>query len=897
MAAILKSVLAVFAVAAMPVSVAGAELPEYGIQSSSVSLSTTQAGAHPDLTVRLDVKTDPATGAAFAGTRDVGVDLPPGLVAAPSKFPTCPIGTFLASVALSETSPCPIDSQVGLINLGLRIGENVVVPEALYNLPPDDDEVARFGFFPPGRPTILDFRIGPEDGYRLHAELHGLPDFFLMNSAEAVVWGIPSDPAHDAQRLTPYESNECQYPCQAPGGSRPSDFPPIPLLTNPTWCGPAVAGFALTSYALPGETFEDSAGMPPIGGCERVPFAPAVDLSSTTGVTDSPSGIGFELRLPSDGFEGPDALVSSALQRLAISLPMGYALNPAAAAGLAACGRGEVGLLGADPAIFDDRPAICPPASKLGIASIQTPMLADALQGGVYLATPREDRSHSLVPLYLVAEGDGMVVKLRGRLVLDPGSGRVEVLFDELPPLPVSELSVDFGAGGDGLLTTPQTCGTHRGEVDISASSGAATAQPISLDTARGPGGAACNPQPFSPRLIAGTTAPVAGAPSPFVLRIDRAPGEQHLRQFEVALPRGLLPDVSDVATCAAAAGSAGTCPSSSRVGSASILAGAGSTPLRMPESAAAPAPVYLTGPEAGAPFGLVTSVPAQLGPFDLGRVVVRAAIQVNPRTAQVEVRSQPLPQVLDGVPIDYRRLRLELDRPGFIRNPTSCARSRIVATMSAVEGGRVSPSTSFQVGSCDRLRFHPRLSLGLRGAMGRGGHPALAIRLESPAGSESISRLSVLLPATELLDMHHIKDVCSRENMARRRCGRGSAYGRAAVSSPLFARPLRGPVRLRESRGRLPNLVASVHGEVGLDLVGQVESLRGRVQVTFGDLPDAPFRHLDLSLAGGENGLLVNTADLCRADTRATVAVTGQNGTRRVRETRLAPGCRQKQP
>jgi hypothetical protein len=887
-----KLTLAILAVASMPLAVTYAAQSEYGIESTAVNLTTLQAGAHPDLAVRVDLSTDPATDAAFAGTRDVSVDLPAGFIAAPSKFPTCPLAGFLAITAPSESAPCPIESQVGVVNLSLRgVDQNVFFPEALYNLPPGDGAVARFGFLAGATPRILDFRVGPEDGYRLHAELRGLPDIFLLNSAEAVVWGVPSDPSHDAQRLTPFESLECGYPCRAPGGSRPSEFPPIPLMSNPTWCGRSRAGFALTSYALPGEVFADTADVPPIGSCEEVPFAPSATLGGTTLSADWSSGFGFGLTLPEDGSEGPGALVNSALRRLVLSFPSGYLLNPAAAPGLVACSGSQVGLLQADRSVFDGRPAGCPAASKLATAAIETPMLADGLQGSVYLATPRGDPSHSLVPLYLVAEGNGMVVKLAGRLVLDSGTGQVQARFDDLPPLPISGLSLDFESGRGGLLTTPATCGSHRGEVHLYAWSGAEARLPVTLETREEPGGAPCEPRPFSPRLVAGTTSPLAGAPSPFVLRIDRAAGERHLRRFEVTLPPGLLPDISRVTRCDAIAARAGSCPSSSQVGSASILAGSRPSPLRMPTADDAPAPVYLAGPEAGAPLSLVAVVPVHAGPFDLGRVVVRAPVYVDRRTAQVTVRSQPLPQLLEGVPIDYRRLRIQLDRPDFIRNPTSCALSHIVSELTAVDGGPASPSSSFSVAGCERLRFRPRLTLGLRGASGRGGHPALTVRLRSPAGSENISRLSVLLPATELLDMRNVSGICTRDRLARRACGRRSVYGRAGVSSQLLSRPLDGPIHLRESDTRLPDLVASLDGEVDLELVGRVGSPRGRIRVTFGDLPDASFRRLDLTLAGGRRGLLVNVTDLCRADPRATVVATGQNGKRRIVRPRLAVG------
>ena len=49
--------------------------------------------------------------------------------------------------------------------------------------------------------------------------------------------------------------------------------------------------------------------------------------------------------------------------------------------------------------------------------------------------------------------------------------------------------------------------------------------------------------------------------------------------------------------------------------------------------------------------------VPAQAGPFDLGLVVNRAAIYVDPETALATIVTDPLPQMLEGVPITYRTL------------------------------------------------------------------------------------------------------------------------------------------------------------------------------------------------------------------------------------------------
>jgi hypothetical protein len=891
---IARCVVTVCALALVPAAAAHAASSEYGIQSTAVSLSTAAAGAHPDLSLRVDLKTDPVTGAAVAGTRDVAVDLPPGLIAAPAKFPVCPVEPFFRTLETGEEPPCPVESQVGVVNLGIFTGDTTgVLPEPLYNLPPADGAPARFGFFISLVPQILEFSVRPEDGYRLHAEIHGALDFYVMNSAEAVVWGVPSDPAHDTLRMTPAEAGECGYACHAPGNSRPSPFPAVPLTTNPTWCGGATVQFATTTYARPGDIFRDTAEIPAIGGCEGLAFGPTAEVAATTTTVDSPTGLRLHLHMPREGFETAGALAPSALRGLVVSLPSGYSLNPAAAAHIGVCSERQVGLLDDQPPVFDNAPSDCPQDSSIGTASISTPILGEDLRGAIYLATPGDNPSNSLVGLYLVAERGGVIVKLAGRLVLDPSSDRLEARFDDLPPLPISDVSVEFERSGVGLLTTPLTCGTHQGNVSFHGWSGRTTTQAIPLPTESSPSGVPCGPPPFHPGLIAGTTTAVAGSTSPLEVRIERAPGEQNLSRFDVTLPPGLLPDIAKVQICTAP--STGACPAASQVGSVSILAGAGPAPLRIPEPGSASAPIYLAGPEGGAPFSLVTDVPVRAGPFDLGHVAVRARLYLDPRTAQATVRSEPLPQVVDGIPIAYRQLRLTLDRAGFIRNPTSCRGMRISSTMTGAEGGKAAPSSRFRVGSCRDLRFHPRLAIALGGSTGRGGHPSLSMHLRGAAGGENLSRLSVLLPATELLDTRHVSGVCSAAPFGGDRgCGFKAVYGHATVSSSLLAQPLRGPVYLSSSARRLPDLAASVTGPISLTLVGRVDSVGGRLRVIFANLPDAPLTELQLGLVGARRGLLVNDANLCQANPRATVVFTGQNGRRRVLTSPVRTSCRQ---
>ena len=72
-------------------------------------------------------------------------------------------------------------------------------------------------------------------------------------------------------------------------------------------------------------------------------------------------------------------------------------------------------------------------------------------------------------------------------------------------------------------------------------------------------------------------------------------------------------------------------------------------------------------------------------GPFDAGTVVVRDALTLNPVTGEVEVdgsASDPIPHILQGIPLNVRDLRVYVDRPDFTLNATSCEDEQTRATL-----------------------------------------------------------------------------------------------------------------------------------------------------------------------------------------------------------------------
>jgi hypothetical protein len=406
-----------------------------------------------------------------------------------------------------------------------------------------------------------------------------------------------------------------------------------------------------------------------------------------------------------------------------------------------------------------------------------------------------------------------------------------------------------------------------------------------------------CN-QGFSPSLKAGVTDPVAGKYSPFVFDLTRPDGQQALRGFELKLPDGELAKIKGVPLCSDADASAATCPQGSRIGSVQATTGPGPDPFTLPEPGKAQPQIYLAGPYKGAPFSVVTEVPAQAGPFDLGTLAVRLGLDVEPETGRAVVKADPLPQFFEGVGIAYRHLHAIVDRPEFNLNPTDCREMAVTADVTSTQGTVAHPQARFQVDGCKALKFKPKLSLKLTGGTKRADYPALTAVLKARKGDANIAFTSVALPHSEFLAQEHIGTICTRKQFAADTCPKASVYGKAKAITPLLDKPLSGSVYLRSSDHPLPDVVAKLGGQLEIDLVGRIDSKNGGIRATFESVPDAPVSKFVLQMRGGKKGLFTNSTDICRGSHRATVQMKAQNG----RATRLRPrlvsgGCAKKKP
>jgi hypothetical protein len=564
---------------------------------------------------------------------------------------------------------------------------------------------------------------------------------------------------------------------------------------------------------------------------------------------------------------------------------------------------------------FSPEAPSCPNASKIGSVEVTTPLLEEPLPGAVYLAAQHDNPFHSLMAIYIVINDPerGILVKLPGHVEPDPQTGQLTTTVEESPQLPFEEFHLHFFKGDRAPLRTPPTCGKYEttteltpySHVEVNEAGEEFEATPIAkpadpYEITQAPGGGNCptsaSQEPNAPHFSAGTTNPTAGAYSPFVLKLSRQDGSQELHGLNVTLPPGLTGKLAGVGECSeaqiaaakareregqgAAERESPSCPASTEVGTVDVAAGAGPSPFHVAGHA------YLAGPYRGAPLSMVIVTPAVAGPFDLGTVVVRAGLYVNPETAQITVKSDPIPTILDGIPLDVRSIAVDVSRNRFTLNPTNCEAHSIDATALTVLEQSAALTEPFQVGGCRALAFKPHLAISLKGATRRAGHPALRAVLTYPkrGAYANIARAQVTLPHSEFLDQAHIGTVCTKVQFAEgstpgEKCPAASIYGFARATTPLLDKPLEGPVYLRSSTHKLPDLVAALNGQIQIALAGTIDSVHGGIRNRFEVVPDAPVSKFTLSMQGGKKGLLQNSTNLCTRKNHAISEFTGQNG------------------
>jgi hypothetical protein len=853
------------------ISALATALFDFGIEEAIAALSNNAAARHPDFTTVLSFNhtvDDNGEPRASARVEEVAVSLPPGLLGNPTAIPPCKTGEFVAL-------QCPLDSQVGSTKV-LLVGFGEVT-EPVFNLvlPHPEREVARLGFTGASFPVYIDVKVRTASDYGATATVYGPSGFVSLVKAETTLWGDPSDASHDKLRMNAGEALLCGGKC--PGNE--SDLPPTAFLTNPSACQSMAIGIGAKSYQLPGQLFTATAPMAPITDCTGLPFSPSFTAEPTSHVAGAPTGLKTKLVLPQHLMAEERA--TATMREARVTLPEGMQIAAGAANWIGTCSEAQVGY-------HQEVDTNCPDSSKLGTATIVSPALSVPIEGTIYQRSPQPGHPFGL---WLTADALGLHIKLPGSLEPDKASGRLTAVFADLPQVPVEEINLNIWGGPRAPLQNPDHCGSFATDFSFSPHSNdpAATGQStMTIDQG-------CD-QGFSPTLHAGVTEPVAGKFSPFVFDLTREDGDQALRGFSLHLPDGELAKLKGVPLCGEAAAEAGSCPADSRIGSLRATTGPGPDPLTIPQPGKPEPRIYLSGPYGGSPFSIVSEVPAQAGPFDLGVLAVRSGLDVEPATGRAVVKADPLPRFFEGVGIAYRHLHAVIDRPNFSLNPTDCSEMAVTSDVTSTLGAVAHPQARFQVDGCKRLGFKPKLSLRLRGGTERADYPALTAVLKARKGDANIASTSVALPHSEFLAQEHIATICTRKQFAADKCPKGSVYGRARAWTPLLGKPLAGPVYLRSSDHPLPDLVAKLQGQLEIDLVGRIDSKGGGIRTSFDSVPDAPVSKFVLRMKGGAKGLLTNSTDICRGSHRAALVMRAQNGRRvNARPALTSSGCGRK--
>ncbi len=881
----------------------------------------TQAGSHPfQLTtvITLDSKGADRYGRpTTAGMpKDLVTELPAGLVGNPTVFPQCSEKQFDTHPNAEAFDECPEDTAMGVavveFNEPLVLGFRTVL-DPIFNLAPEPGEPARFGFVVGGVvPIVLDTSVRTGKDYGVTVTSSDITEISWLLGVKLSFWGVPGDPRHNAERGWQCMEEKEHGPC-LPSTERA----PAPFLGLPTSCeAPFQAtafGDSWASAEEPRQQAEPITYRLPVGldGCNHLPFEPGISVVPDVPDGSTSTGLTVGVHLPQTATLNPNGLAESTLRNTTVALPEGVALNPSGADGLEACSEERIGFLGAGEAPGTDLftstmpEPFCPDASKIATVKIKTPLLPNPLEGAVYLATQNANPFGSLVAMYIVARDpvSGVLLKLPGVVRLDERTGRVVATFENTPELPFEDLEMHFFGGERAPLGTPALCGTYKTEAAFTPWSGNETAHPSStFQVTSGPSEKPCsNPLPFKPELTAGTTSIQAGGFSPFTMTMSREDGNQNLKAIQLKMPLGMSGTLSSVKLCGEAQANAGTCGPESEIGETVVSVGLGSEPFSVRGGK-----VYITGPYKGAPFGLSIVNPAKAGPFDLGKVVVRAKIDVDPETAALTITTDnegpyKIPTIIDGIPLQIKHVNVNINRPDFTFNATNCSPLKITGGLESAEGSTSALSVPYQVTNCAVLAFKPKLEAKTAGNWTRTGGTSLNVKLSYPAGpyDANITKVKVELPKGLPSRLPTLQKACVASvfeaNPAA--CPPASIIGHARATTPVLPVPLEGPAYFVSHGGESwPSLIIVLQGYgVTVHLVGTtLISKQGVTSSTFKTVPDVPVGTFELNLPAGPFSALTGLGNLCKSKSLPMpTEFVGQNGAEIHTTTNIAvTGC-----
>jgi hypothetical protein len=856
----------------------------------------TRAGSHPyQLSTSLSFNRDkPEPFEVPAPPRNLHFRLPPGQIGSATALPQCN-GQDFAHVKVGGVNLCPSDTAIGVAVVtiaAIKPTEEETLAVPIFNLTPAQGEPARFGFEVEENPVILDtaVRSGPGEDYGVTVNVSNITEVASFISSTVTFWGVPGDPSHNSARnwgcLQSGDYHETGVECEPSNQVQPSAFltlptncnaPYVTTLDGESWPkkttpegAPETLKFTAPPYGL-----QDTQGNPlSLTGCNQLAFSPSFEAKPTNESASSPSGLNVNLNFDDEGLTSGTGVAQSQIKDTTVTLPEGLTINPSSGVGLGDCTPADYEA----ETLESPQGAGCPNDSKLGTVEIESPLIKPVIHGSLFVAQPHENPFNSLIALYIVAKNPetGVMIKLAGRVTPDPVTGRLVTRFENNPQLPFDHFNFHFREGQQAPLITPPTCGSYEAQALLTPWSeplqSLTDSSPFQITS--GVGGGSCpsgGQPPFTPQITAGTVNNVAGAFSPFDLRLTRTDGESEISSFSTVLPPGLVGILAGIPFCpeaniALARTKSGaqeqanpSCPAASQLGSSQVGTGVGAV------LAYTPGKIYLAGPYNGAPFSLVSVTSAVVGPFDLGTVVVRFGLRIDPHTAQVSVEptaSEPIPHIIQGIVTHVRDIRVHIDRPGFTVNPTSCEPMGISSTLQSNLAQSATVSSPFQAASCASLKFAPKITVTTKAHTTKATGSSLVFKIAYPKGvmgsqswfNEAKFDLPKQLPAR----LTTIQKAClaSVFEANRSACPAASLIGHAVVHTQVLPVPLAGPVYFVSHGGaKFPDAVLVLEGYgVKVNLVGEtfIDGKTGITSATFRDTPDVPFESIEVTLPTG---------------------------------------------
>jgi hypothetical protein len=899
-------------------------VPAFGVENYEMTPEEegggldTQAGSHPfQLTTTLMLNTQyvPVFNEyehailpevqPLALTKDLRFNLPAGLVGNPTPLPKCSLYVFTEEGIGQFGLRCPDNTVVGVatpISTNPFLDQHVPFEqsEPIYSLQPSVGEPAKFGFLTLAGPVILDASVRTGGDYGVVITVPDITEGVALIGNQVTFWGVPADSRHDTSR-----GKNCLDKLEA---SCPVQEKAQPFLVMPTSCAGSLhtsveadSWSQIGQFIAPKEyTFSDSEGEPVAeDGCNRLNFEPSISVAPDGQQGSTPTGLTVGVHVPQESSLNPTGLAASTVKDTTVALPAGVAINPAGADGLSACGLAQVGLeRGAEQE--------CPESSKIGTVEVRTPLLPNPIDGAAYLAQQDANPFGSLIAMYIVAYDpvSGVRLKLAGEVKPDPVTGQLVSTFNETPPLPFEDLKLHFFGGSRAPLGTPALCGGYTTTASITPWSGNPPVDSSSeFRITSGPNGSPCaNPLPFDPSLTTGSLNIQAGAFTPFTMTMNREDGNQNLDAIELKMPPGLLGTLSSVKLCEEAQADAGTCGPESLIGETTVSVGLGGNPYTVKGGK-----VYITGPYDGAPYGLSIVNPAKAGPFNLGQVVVRAKIEVNPENAALTITSDAsgpyaIPQIIDGIPLQIKHVNVSVDRPDFTFNPTNCAPQEIGGSLTSSQGAVSTLHVPFQVTNCAVLKFKPIFSVSTSGKTSRAKGASLNVKLTYPKAAfgtqANIGKVKVDLPKQLPSRLTTLQKACpdSVFNANPAACPVDSRIGTATATTPVLPVHLEGPAYFVSHGGaKFPELIVALSGEgVTVYLHGETFiSKQGITSSTFRTIPDVPIGTFELHLPQGPDSALAANGNLCASKLIMPTIFVGANGVSLKQSTPItATGC-----